>query len=155
MQRASLATAPDHHARPAMNRFAPFVVAPLAIFALACSKKPAPLARVYNITRAQVQRDSQDFTFPLTDSTRLAALAALLRTMPEGWDGPIESVSATELTAVLWRSDTILGVVWVTPRLVAEQGRGDRSIFTKRINRQVEMQLRALLDTVSAPDSAR
>lgn len=138
-----------------MNRFAPFLVALLAMAALSCGEKnPAPLAQLGYITRAQVQRDSQDFTFPVTDSTRLTHLAALLRSVPPGWDGPIESPPATDLTAVLWRGDTIVGVVWVAPQRLAEQGRGVRSVFTRRISRQLETQLRALIDTVVAAGPA-
>jgi hypothetical protein len=138
-----------------LNRFAPVVVVLLAHTALACSKPPAPLAQLQGLTRVYVQRDSEDFTFPITDSVRLTQLATVLRAIPEGWDGPIEPLSSAALTAVLWRGDTILGVVWVTPRRVAEQGRGVRAVFTKRITPQVETQLRALLDPAAAPGVAR
>ena len=103
----------------------------------------------------EVQRDSQDFTFPVTDSARLVGLVALLRTVPEGWDGPIESPSPSELTAVLWRGDSIIGVVWVAPQLLAEQGTGARSVFTRPISRQLETQLRVLIDTGAAAPPAR
>lgn len=103
----------------------------------------------------EVQRDSQDFTFPVTDSARLIELVALLRTVPGGWDGPIKAPSATELTAVLWRGDSIMGVVWVAPQLLAEQGTGVRSVFTRRISGQLETQLRALIDTGAAATPAR
>jgi hypothetical protein len=114
--------------------------------ALACGKKSvAPLSQIDAITRAQVQLDSQDATFPIDDSSRLTTVASFLRALPQDWDGPVQPPSGTELTAVLWRADTILGVVWVAPRLVAEQGRGARTVYTKKVSPEVEAQLRALL----------
>jgi predicted small lipoprotein YifL len=141
--------------RPAVLKY-PGAFALLAMSALACGKKnPAPLAQLGPITRAQVQRDSQDFTFPVTDSARLTALGALLRAVPAGWKGPIESPSSTELTAVLWRGDTIVGVVWIAPQLLAEQGRGVQTVFTRRISRELETQLRTLIDTGAVAGPAR
>ncbi len=54
----------------------------LASAALACGKKSAaPLADLHAITRAEVQPDSRDVTYPIRDSSRLTQVATLLRAL--------------------------------------------------------------------------
>lgn len=111
-----------------------------------CRGAPPPLGRLAGISRVEV-RVGPHFTHPgfaLTDPRRLAAIATVLNRQEDGWHAGWATQPAGDLSVQFFRNDSLLGVLGVGPRFLAEAGKGPRLL--KEISTETERQLRDLFD---------
>lgn len=135
------------------TRLLPILLA-LVVSAACTGGANAPLRSVAGVTRVVVSGRGSGFadSVVITDPRKLDSLTGILQTLNRGWGDPSSfTMPSGDLVAVLYRSDSSVGVLRVGHEFLVE--RGDSTQLLRNVSGQTEAAIRNLLDPQTSPAS--